>query len=273
MLNSTQVKEAVAYIQSKTNIIPEIGAILGSGLGFLADGLENAVVIPYEEIPHFPHSTIAGHEGSLVIGEFEGKKSVFMKGRVHYYEGYDMSEVVFPLRVMYALGARTFVITNAAGAIHPDFKVGDMMVIEDHINLLGNHPLRGPNDENFGPRFPDMSYSYDRALQKHWHEEAQKQGITLRSGVYAAMLGPSYETPAEIRMLSRIGADAVGMSTVPEVIAARHLGARVTGLSVLTNLAAGISQHALSHEEVGQAGREVQKKLVPLLRAFIKNMI
>lgn len=272
MLNSKHVQEAVQYIQTKTQTVPQLGAILGSGLGFLADALENAVVIPYEDIPHFPHSTIVGHEGSLVIGDFEGKKAVFMKGRVHYYEGYDMSEVVFPLRVMFALGAKSFVITNAAGAINPEFKVGDMMVISDHINFLGDHPLRGPNDEHFGPRFPDMSYAYDLDLQTHWHTQAQSLGLELKTGVYAAMMGPSYETPAEIRMLGRIGADAVGMSTVPEVIAARHLGARVAGLSVLTNLAAGIAKHALSHEEVGLAGKEVQKKLVPLLRAFVRHL-
>jgi purine-nucleoside phosphorylase len=267
-----QVREATQAIKALADIKPEIGLILGSGLGFLADHFSQEVVIPYQEIPHFPLSTITGHDGSLVIGHFEGVRCVCMKGRVHYYEGYPMPRLAFPVYVMKDLGIHTLLVTNAAGGVNPAFNVGDLMVIDDHINMLGDNPLRGPNIERFGPRFPDMSYGYDRDVMEIWNEEAARDEISLRQGVYAAMLGPSYETPAEIRMLHRIGADAVGMSTVPEVITANHCGVRVTGLSLITNKAAGILDQPLTHEEVKVAAEQAKSKLAPLARRVISRL-
>ena len=251
---------------------PSIGLILGSGLGFIADHFEDATVIPYTELPHFPRSTIVGHEGSLVIGRFEGKLCVCMKGRVHYYEGYEMRTLAFPIYVMRALGIKTLLVTNAAGGVNPTFKVGDLMLIEDHLNFLGDNPLRGPNLDAFGPRFPDMTFAYADDIRAIWREVASAQGVSLREGVYAAMLGPSYETPAEIRMLHRLGADAVGMSTVPEVIVAAHSSIKVTALSVITNQAAGLSGQPLSHDEVKEASELARAKLVPLLKGVIKAL-
>lgn len=267
-----QVSDAVELIRSRVTLKPSIGLILGSGLGFLADHFEDATVIPYQEIPHFPLSTIVGHEGSLVIGTLEGVPCVCMKGRVHYYEGYPMSRLAFPVYVMRDLGIQTLLVTNAAGGVNPDFEVGDVMLIEDHINFLGDNPLRGPNLERFGPRFPDMSYGYDGEVMKIWEDEAARDQLSLRRGVYAAMTGPSYETPAEIRMLGRIGADAVGMSTVPEVITANHCGVRVTGLSLITNKAAGLLDQPLTHEEVKEAAEQAKSSLAPLVRRVISRL-
>ncbi len=267
-----QVREATAAIKARVDINPELGLILGSGLGFLADHFEDVVSIPYQEIPHFPLSTIVGHEGSLVIGTLDGVRCVCMKGRVHYYEGYPMARLAFPVYVMRGLGIHTLLVTNAAGGVNPDFNVGDVMVIEDHLNLLGDNPLRGPNLDHFGPRFPDMSYGYQRELMSLWDKEAESLGLSLRRGVYAAMLGPSYETPAEIRMLHRMGADAVGMSTVPEVIIANHCGIRVTGLSLITNKAAGILDQPLTHEEVKEAAEQAKASLAPLVRQVISQL-
>ena len=267
-----QVREATQAIKARVDIQPEVGLVLGSGLGFLADHFTKEVVIPYQEIPHFPLSTIVGHDGSLVIGHFEGVRCVCMKGRVHYYEGYPMARLAFPVYVMRDLGIHTILVTNAAGGVNPNFEVGDLMLIEDHINLLGDNPLRGPNIERFGPRFPDMSYGYQRDAMQIWEEEAAQDDILLHRGVYAAMLGPSYETPAEIRMLHRMGADAVGMSTVPEVITANHCGVKVTGLSLITNKAAGILDQPLTHEEVKEAAEQAKSKLAPLARRVISRL-
>lgn len=267
-----QVAEAVASIKSRVQTSPDLGLILGSGLGFLADQFTNEQVIPYEEIPHFPLSTITGHEGSLVIGELEGVKCVCMKGRVHYYEGYPMARLAFPVYVMRSMGIHTLLVTNAAGGVNPQFEVGDLMLIEDHINFLGDNPLRGPNLGEFGPRFPDMSYGYHQGIMEIWRTQAAQQGIKLQQGVYAAMSGPSYETPAEIRMLHRIGADAVGMSTVPEVITANHCGIKVTGLSLITNKAAGLLDQPLTHEEVKEAAEQAKAQLAPLVRSVIGHL-
>ena len=264
-----QVQEALEFIQKKISIEPELGLILGSGLGFLADHFEDAITIPYQEIPHFPLSTIVGHEGSLVVGTLEGVRCVCMKGRVHYYEGYPMARLAFPVYVFRGLGVKTLLVTNAAGGVNPNFNVGDVMIIEDHINFLGDNPLRGPNLDRYGPRFPDMSYGYERKFMNLWDQEAEKMGVKLQRGVYAAMLGPSYETPAEIRMLHRIGADAVGMSTVPEVITANHCGIKVTGLSLITNKAAGILDQPLTHEEVKEAAEQAKASLAPLVQKVI----
>lgn len=268
----TQLKEATSAIQARAHITPSVGLILGSGLGFIADQFEDAVVIPYEEIPHFPRSTIVGHEGSLVIGTFEGQHCVCMKGRVHYYEGYPMRTLAFPIYVMHALGIKTLLVTNAAGGVNPTFKVGDLMLIEDHLNFLGDNPLRGPNLDEVGPRFPDMTFAYADDTRALWRKVAEAQGVSLKEGVYAAMLGPSYETPAEIRMLHRLGADAVGMSTVPEVIVAAHCGIKVTALSVITNQAAGLSGQPLSHDEVKEASELARTKLVPLLKGVVAEL-
>lgn len=268
----TRVKEAVEAIEKRAQLRPTIGLILGSGLGFIADLFEDATVIPYEEIPHFPRSTIVGHEGSLVIGTFEGQRCVCMKGRVHYYEGYQMSALAFPIYVLRSLGVETLLVTNAAGGVNPDFKVGDLMLIEDHLNFLGDNPLRGPNLEAFGPRFPDMTFAYADDIRAVWREVAAAQGISLQEGVYAAMLGPSYETPAEIKMLHKMGADAVGMSTVPEVIVSAHCGVKVTALSVITNQAAGLSGQPLSHDEVKEASELAKVRIVPLLRGVVARL-
>lgn len=267
-----QIHEAVSAIRARVDLNPEVGLILGSGLGFLADHFTDSTVIPYEEIPHFPVSTIVGHDGSLVVGTFEGVRCVCMKGRVHYYEGYPMSRLAFPVYVMRDLGIHTLLVTNAAGGVNPTFEVGDLMLIEDHINFLGDNPLRGANIERFGPRFPDMSYGYHRGMMELWEEEAKRDNITLRRGVYAAMTGPSYETPAEIKMLGRIGADAVGMSTVPEVIIANHCGLQVTGLSLITNKAAGLLDQPLTHEEVKEAAEQAKSQLAPLARRVISRL-
>ena len=267
-----KIQDAVSEIQKRVGLIPKVGLILGSGLGFIADFFEEAHSIPYEDIPHFPKSTIVGHEGSLVFGTLKGQPCVCMKGRVHYYEGYSMQHLTFPVYVMKSLGVKSLVVTNAAGGVNSDFSVGDLMVIEDHINFMGDHPLRGPNLEEFGPRFPDMSYAYTPELRSQWHDVASEHGLTLKQGVYVAMSGPSYETPAEIRMVRRMGADAVGMSTVPEVIAASHCGLQVAGLSVITNLAAGLSQNALNHEEVKEASERVRLNIAPLLQDMIARL-
>lgn len=267
-----KLKDAVTFIQARAKIIPTVGLVLGSGLGFIADHFDDAVVIPYEDIPYFPRSTIVGHEGSLVIGQFEGQSCVCMKGRVHFYEGYPMSTLAFPIYVMCALGVKTLLVTNAAGGVNPDFNVGDLMLIEDHLNFLGDNPLRGPNLDQFGPRFPDMTFAYADDIRALWRQVAQEQGTLLREGVYAAMLGPSYETPAEIRMLHRIGADAVGMSTVPEVIVSAHCGMKVTALSVITNQAAGLSGQPLSHDEVKEASELARARIVPLLRGVVARL-
>jgi purine-nucleoside phosphorylase len=265
-------ERAAKFIRAKTKLRPKIVLVLGSGLGTFADELENPTRIPYEHIPHFPHSTAVGHAGRLVIGEASGVPIAAMQGRVHFYEGYSLKEVVFPMRAFGRLGIRAAILTNAAGGINLEFKQGALVVLRDHINLQGSNPLIGSNDERFGPRFPDMSRAYCKNYRAIGIEEARKLRIEVFEGVYAALSGPSYETPAEIRYLRTIGADVVGMSTVPEVIAARHMGIRVLGISCVTNMAAGILDQPIHHEEVLETGERVKGQFMALLRAIVPRI-
>jgi len=267
-----QVEEAAAWIRGRTDARPEIGLILGSGLGVLAEAMKGATAIPYREIPHFPVSTVAGHAGELVVGEAAGRPVVLMNGRFHLYEGYPAQAVAFPVRVMKALGVHTLVVTNAAGGINTTFQPGDLMLIEDHLNLTGQNPLVGPNDESIGPRFPDMSEAYSARLRELARAVAEQQGLRLVSGMYAGLLGPSYETPAEIRMLRALGADAVGMSTVTEVIAARHAGLEVAGISCISNMAAGILPQPLSHREVMETAERVKERFLGLITGLLPRI-
>jgi purine-nucleoside phosphorylase len=267
--NSIKIEEARSYIAGKAKVKPELGLILGSGLGVLAELIDDAIVLSYAEIPHFPVSTVFGHAGELVIGKVGGKSVVLMKGRFHMYEGYSAEEVSFPVRVMKALGVKTLIVTNAAGGVNKSYEVGDLMLISDHINFTSRSPLIGHNDDNLGVRFPDMSEAYNRKLRKLAHEVAAQQGLTLQEGVYLGLLGPSFETPAEIRMVRILGADTVGMSTVSEVTVARHSGIEVLGFSCVTNMAAGILDQPLSHEEVMETGERVKPKFLKLLLGII----
>jgi purine-nucleoside phosphorylase len=268
-----QVHETALAIRARAGgISPKVGIILGSGLGDFADGFEDKVVVPYSELPHFPHSSVPGHAGRLVLGRVRGEPVVAMQGRVHAYEGYTPAQVAFPARVLCALGIHTLVVTNAAGGVNLDFQSGDLMVITDHLNLSGYNPLSGPNDERLGPRFPDMTTAYPAALRAQLLESGTRTGVALKQGVYAILSGPSYETPAEIRMLRLMGADAVGMSTVPEVIAANHMGVRVAGVSCITNLAAGIGNKPLTHEEVAETAHRVKGLFTRLLEDFLPTV-
>jgi purine-nucleoside phosphorylase len=269
----TYIAEARQVILAHTDIQPQLGLILGSGLGVLAEEMEDAVTIPYEAIPHFPLSTVAGHAGKLIVGTFAGKPVAVMAGRFHLYEGHDPSIVTFPIRVLKAWGIETLFVTNAAGGIHLSYSPGDLMLIQDHINFMFRSPLMGPNDSKLGVRFPDMSTAYDAALRQLAHRVAQAQGISLREGVYVATLGPSFETPAEIRMFRQLGGDAVGMSTVPEVIVARHAGMRVLGISCISNMAAGILPQPLTHEEVLETGRQVKSKFIQFIKGIIEEVV
>lgn len=267
-----RAERAAKFIRSKTKLRPKIALVLGSGLGAFADGLESATRIPYERIPHFPRSTAVGHAGRLVIGKVENVAVAAMQGRVHFYEGYSLKDIIFPMRVFGRMGIRAAILTNAAGGINLGFKQGTLIVMRDHINLQGSNPLIGPNDERFGPRFPDMTRAYDKNYRAAALEEARRLGIEVSEGVYAALAGPSYETPAEIRYLRTIGADVVGMSTVPEVIAARHMGMRVLGISCVTNMAAGILDKPLDHREVLATGERVKDNFIALLRAVLPRI-
>jgi len=267
-----RAERATKFIRSKTKLRPHVAVVLGSGLGAFADDLAGAVRIPYEKIPGFPRSTAVGHAGRLVIGKAGNVAVAAMQGRVHFYEGYSLAEVVFPMRVLGRLGIRAAILTNAAGGINTDFKQGALVVIRDHINLQGSNPLIGSNDERFGPRFPDMTQGYWKSYRAIAGEESRKLGIEFHEGVYAALSGPSYETPAEIRYLRRIGADLVGMSTVPEVIVARHMGIRVLAISCVTNMAAGILDQVLDHKEVMETGERVKGQFIALLRAVLPHI-
>lgn len=267
-----KIKESAEYILSKVNVEPEIGLILGSGLGAIGDQIENPEYFPYNEIPHFPVSTVEGHAGRLVIGTLEDKKVVAMQGRFHYYEGYHMQEVTFPVRVMKLLGVKKLIVTNAAGAVNTSYKPGDLMLIKDHLNLAFDNPLIGKNLSDFGTRFPDMSNAYDVNLRDKVKAIANQLNIGLRKGVYACMTGPTYETPAEIRMVRTIGADAVGMSTVPEVIVAVHSGLKVIGVSCMTNMAAGILDQPLDHNEVIETSAMAREKFITLMKEIIKTI-
>jgi len=268
---------AAAEIQGRTRLAPRIGLILGSGLSPLADAVKESVAIPYDEIPHFPASTVEGHAGRLILGRLEEQPVAVMQGRVHYYEGYSMAQVAFPVRVMQTLGIETLIVTNAAGGLNPEFRAGEVMLIEDHINLIGMcgpNPLRGPNLDEFGPRFPDMSEPYDARLQALARQTAAQEGISLREGVYICVAGPNFETPADLRFLRMIGADAVGMSTVPEVTVARQGGARTLGLSGITNVAPvkGAATKKTTHEEVLEAGHTLAPKMETLIRGVLRTL-
>lgn len=249
-------EQCIEAIRRRTDFVPEIAVVLGSGLGSIADSIEQECAVSYSEIPGFPVSTVAGHKGRFVFGRVREVPVVLMQGRVHYYEGYDMQEVVLPIRLMAGLGLKRMILTNAAGGICTDYQVGDFMLITDQISSLVPSPLRGPNPDSLGPRFPDMSAVYDAGMSEAIRKSAVKLGIDLREGVYLQTGGPQYETPAEIRMMRAWGADAVGMSTACEAIAARHMGIRLAGISCITNMAAGVSSNPLSHAEVEQIGRE-----------------
>jgi purine-nucleoside phosphorylase len=266
-----KLQEAAQYIESKIGKEPvQIGMVLGSGLGDLAEVIENPVYISYKEIPYFPASTVFGHKGRLVIGMLEGKRVLCMQGRFHYYEGYGMDEVVFPIQVMHTLGIDNLLLTNAAGCVNKEWKSGDLMLISDHIKIMGDNPLRGPNHEELGDRFFDMSNTYDKNLRQVARSCAKGMNLELREGVYQLFTGPSFETPAEVRFARLCGADAVGMSTVPEAIAASHMRMKVMGISCLTNMATGILAQPLDHKEVLETGEKVKESFSCFVRAITK---
>ncbi len=273
-LTIERIDSLVDIVREKTSYSPTVGMILGSGLGQLAERVERADFIPYAELPSWPVSTVDGHQGQLVIGELEGAIVLVMQGRSHYYEGYSMGLIGLPVRVMQRLGIETLIVTNAAGAINQDYNPGDVMLIRDHLNLIGMaglNPLRGPNLDELGPRFPDMSQPYDRELADRARQSAADRGINLREGVYACLAGPSFETPADLRFLQAIGADAVGMSTVPEVTVARHGGMRVLGFSGISNKANLDGSTVTTHEEVLTAGRLIAPKLLALIQGILRD--
>lgn len=263
-------QETVKFIKSHGMESPRYGLILGSGLGDLADDIENKIELDYESIPDFPVSTVEGHEGKLVYGDLSGQKVIALKGRFHYYEGYDLDTVTFPVRIFKELGVEKLIITNAAGGANPEFTPGDLMIITDHLNLAGNNPLIGANVTEHGPRFVDMSEAYSRQGQATLHRVGKELGLDLKEGVYTWFSGPTYETPAEVRMAQILGGDAVGMSTVPEAIIARHAGIEVIGISCITNLAAGL-QSSLNHEEVVEVSQAIKPQFKALIREFIRQ--
>jgi len=267
-----RVEHAAREIRSRYSEDVRVGLVLGSGLGAFADELEESVEIPYEEIKGFARSTVEGHAGRLVLGKIEGVSVAAMQGRFHFYEGYEFEEVVFPIRTLGLLGVKSLLLTNAAGGINVAFDQGALMVISDHLNLMGVNPLRGPHDNRFGERFPDMSEVYTRDYQEIAVAEGQAMGLELRRGIYAALSGPSYETPAEIRMMRILGADAVGMSTVPEAIVARQMGIKVLGISCITNMAAGVVGDPINHQEVMETGERVRDTFKELLKRIIPKL-
>ena len=269
---SDQIEEAAAAIRRQCGSLPQTAVVLGSGLGDFADTLLDAIEMPYETLPHWPAATVIGHAGRLVIGGVAGHRIAALAGRAHFYEGHDLATVVFATRVMGRLGIRQLILTNAAGGINTSFAQGALMVIDDHINLLGTNPLLGPNDDRLGPRFPDMSEVYSKRLRAIADAAARARGVDVTHGVYVAIHGPSYETPAEIRYLRTIGADAVGMSTVPEAIAARHMGVEVLGISCITNMAAGVVPRPLVHDEVIETARRVRGSFIALLEGIVERL-
>jgi purine-nucleoside phosphorylase len=264
--------EAANAIRRRADRTPDAAIILGSGLGAVADHVRADAVIPFAEVPHFPRTSVEGHHGRLIIGTLDDRAVAVMQGRAHLYEGYTIAEVAFPVRVLSALGAPILIVTNASGGLNRHFAAGDLMVIADHINFMGTNPLVGPNEDGLGPRFPDMSEAYDRLLIALAEAAAAETGVALRKGVYIGVLGPSYETPAELRMMARWGADAVGMSTVHEVITARHIGMRVLGLSAITDMATGEGQVKVTHEDVLATGRRIEPEFVKLLRRIVSRL-
>ena len=267
-----RVEHAARTIRAHYSEEVRVAIVLGSGLGAFADDLEDPVAIPYDEIPGFARSTVEGHAGRLVLGKVEGTPVAAMQGRFNFYEGYSLAEVTFPIRVFGLLGVKSLLLTNAAGGINVAFDQGALMIISDHLNLMGTNPLLGPNDSRFGERFPDMSEVYSRDYQEIAVEEAHALGMELRRGIYGALSGPSYETPAEVRMLRTLGADAVGMSTVPEAIVARQMGIKVLGISCITNLAAGVIDQPINHDEVMETGARVHETFKSLLRRLIPKL-
>jgi len=263
---------AANFIRTRANADLSVGVVLGSGLGAFADDLGQSVSIRYDEIPGFAQATVEGHAGRLVIGSAEGVTVAAMQGRFHFYEGYSLEDVTFPIRVLKLVGVHTLILTNAAGSLNTEFTPGSLMIISDHINLMGVNPLIGPNDERFGPRFPDLTSTYDPELQNIVIEEAKVLELDMRRGVYAALSGPSYETPAEIHMVRTLGADAVGMSTVPEAIVARHMDMKVIGISCITNLAAGVSSRPVDHSQVIATGERVRSEFTELLKRVVKRL-
>lgn len=272
MIRSEKTTEAISAIRRRATLAPRAGIVLGSGLGGVADAIENSVAIPYEEIPYWPRTTAIGHAGRLILGTLEGVPVAVMKGRVHYYEGYTMDEVTFPIRILGQLGIESLIATNASGGVNLDYHPGDLVAITDHINHMGTNPLIGTNDDEWGPRFPDMTYAYDRSYLDLLAEAAAAEGIRLHRGVYIAFTGPSYETPAEIRMSRIMGADVVGMSTVPEVIAANHMGVRVAAISCVANYAAGVIDRKLHHQEVLDGMTQASDSMTRLIRSFLRRM-
>ncbi|TCP69915.1 purine-nucleoside phosphorylase [Baia soyae] len=270
--NQSNIREATEWIQSKIQVQPKIGLILGSGLGVLAGEVENPVKLPYNDIPHFPQSTVEGHAGELVVGMLEDQPVLVMAGRFHLYEGHPLTSVTFPIRVMKALGVDTIIVTNAAGGVNTSYEPGDLMLIKDHINMTFQNPLIGPNDPEQGVRFPDMSTAYDPELREMARKVATEQGVKFQEGVYIGLLGPTYETPAEIRMCRFLGGDAIGMSTVPEVIVARHAGIRCLGISCISNMAAGILEQPLSHDEVMETTELVRSQFINLVKGILRNI-
>ena len=266
------INKAVEFIEAKMEFKPDIALILGSGLGVLAEEISDKKILKYEDIPNFPVSTVEGHAGQFVFGNLEGKKVVAMQGRFHFYEGYSMQEIALPIRVMYKMGARKLIVTNAAGGINRNFKPGNFMIIQDHINLMGDNPLKGENIKEFGPRFPDMSEVYNKSLRELAENVALENKINTVKGVYCGLSGPSYETPAEIRYLRNSGGDAVGMSTVPETITANHMGMDILGISCITNMAAGVLPKPLDHKEVMEIAEKVKPKFSKLIRGILKKM-
>ncbi|MFA9556065.1 purine-nucleoside phosphorylase [Evansella sp. AB-rgal1] len=266
-----KIKQSVQFIQGKINVKPEIGLILGSGLGDLADDVTNAVKIDYRDIPHFPSSTVEGHKGQLVIGELEGKIVCAMQGRFHFYEGYSMQEVTLPVRVMNLLGCESLIVTNACGGMNEQFQPGDLMIITDHINFTGANPLIGANYDELGPRFPDMSHAYTPKLREHACKVAETLHINVQQGVYAAVSGPTYMSAAELIMLRKLGGDVVGMSTVPEVIVARHMNMNVLGISCITDMAIGETIEGITHEEVMEVASKAKPRFIKLVRSLLQE--
>lgn len=267
-----RAEEAAAVVRAAIAKPPKVAVILGSGLGPLAERLTERVVVPYSEIPHFPIPTVEGHQGNLISGSLDGTEVIYLQGRFHYYEGYDLTAVTFPVRLLRRLGVETLVLTAATGGINLDYRNGDIMCLRDHLNLIGSNPLRGANDDRLGRRFPDMTEVYSRRLRALALEEAERLGLSLHSGIYACLSGPSYETPAEIAMLRTIGADVVGMSTVPEAIVARHSGMDVLAFALVTNAAAGVTRATIDHEDVLEAGRKAVPRLGGLIEAVLRRL-
>jgi len=267
-----RIEKSTEFIRENSGFEPEIGIVLGTGLGSLADYIDKVSSIDYADIPEFPVSTVFGHEGRLILGRLEGKRVIAMQGRFHYYEGYSMQEVTIPVRVMKKLGIKLLVASNACGGLNPNFEAGDIMIITDHINFMGTNPLIGPNLEEFGPRFPDMSQVYDKELVELLEKIAASQGIRVHKGVYGAVSGPNYSTKAELSMMIKLGADTVGMSTVPEAIAARHCGLKVAGVSCITDMAIPDTMTAPSHEEIVKVAESVKPRFVSLVKQFIKEV-